>query len=121
MAAAATLVLALHLLWITFVIFGAIWTRRRPVLTAIHLVSLLWGIVVEAGPWPCPLTLLEQHFETLAGIPVYHGSFLLHYLDALIYPNLSYRVIEIFGVTACALNIGVYLWRFWRWSSRRPS
>ena len=51
--------LAIHLAWILWVIFGVFWTRGRPWLTAFHLASLGWGILVEIGPWPCPLTLFE--------------------------------------------------------------
>ena len=56
----ATGISILHLAWILLLIFGAFWTRRRPFWTAVHLLSLVWGIIVEVGPWPCPLTLAEQ-------------------------------------------------------------
>lgn len=113
-----TLILAIHLAWIVLVIVGAVWTRGRPFLTALHILSLLWGIVVEVSPWPCPLTLAEQHFETLAGEYPYHGSFLLHYLDAIVYPNLPYWVVTAAGVTVCAVNLAVYGWRLWAWLHR---
>lgn len=63
MAVAAVLVLAVHLAWFALVIFGTLWTSGRPLWSAIHIVALLWGIVAEVGPWPCPLTLAEQYFE----------------------------------------------------------
>ena len=84
----ATLVLTIHLAWILWVIFGALWTRGRPLLTAFHLASLIWGIVVELAPVDCPLTLAEQFFEAKAGINTYHGSFLVSHLDRLVYPDL---------------------------------
>jgi hypothetical protein len=115
MATIATLVLLVHLVWIALVIFGALWTRGRPVWTTLHILSLLWGIAVEAGPWPCPLTLAEQYFETRAGQAAYHGSFLLHTLDALIYPNLPSWLITAAGVTVCAFNLAVYARRFRKW------
>jgi hypothetical protein len=115
MAAAAILVLLVHLGWIALVIFGTLWTRGRPVLTALHILSLVWGIVVEAGPWPWPLTLAEQYFETRAGLAAYHGSFLLHNLDALVYPNLPAWLVTVAGVAVCALNLFIYAWRFLKW------
>jgi hypothetical protein len=112
MTIAAILVLLLHLAWIVLVIFGALWTRGRPIWTTLHILSLLWGIAVEAGPWPCPLTLAEQYFESRAGLSTYHGSFLLHTLDAVVYPNLPDWLITTIGVTVCLFNLGLYAWRF---------
>ncbi|HTX76683.1 MAG TPA: DUF2784 domain-containing protein [Terracidiphilus sp.] len=111
MTLAAILTLLIHLTWILFVIFGALWTRGRPVWSTIHILALLWGIAVELSPWPCPLTLAETWFETKAGAAAYHGSFLLHYLDAIVYPNLPDWSLTLAGVAVCALNLTIYLWR----------
>lgn len=108
-------VLALHLAWILWVIFGTLWTRGRPGLTAFHIASLVWGIVVETGPWACPLTMAEQFFQRQAGTTPYRGSFLLHYLGAIVYPDLSVELLTICGVIVCAANLGVYCWRYWVW------
>jgi hypothetical protein len=113
----AALVLALHLIWLAFVIFGALFTRGRPAWSVLHLLALVWGILVELGPWPCPFTLLEQYFEAKAGLPAYRGSFLLHYLDAIVYPDLPDWILTTAGVAVCAFNIGIYL-RRWRRSRK---
>ncbi len=107
------LMLTIHLLWLALVIFGALWTRGRPLWTTLHIAALLWGIIVEVGPWPCPLTSAEGYFEAKAGFAAYHGSFLLHLLDAIVYPNLPSWIVTSAGVVVCALNLGVYAWR-WR-------
>ncbi len=111
MTAAAILVLLVHLLWIALVIIGALFTRGRPLWSALHILALLWGIATEAGPWPCPLTLAEQYFETRAGLAAYQGSFLLHTLDAIVYPNLPYWLVTVLGVAVCVFNLGIYAWR----------
>jgi hypothetical protein len=113
MALLAVLVLAAHLAWLLLVIFGALWTGGRPWWSLLHILALLWGIVAEVGPWPCPLTLAERYFEIRAGAASYQGSFLLHYLDAIVYPDLPYWVVTTGGVAVCALNLGIYGWR-WR-------
>ena len=118
MALLAATVLAIHLVWLAFVIFGAIWTRGRPVWTGLHLVALVWGIIVELSPWPCPLTLAETYFEARAGLSAYNGSFTLHYLDAIVYPDLPSWILTIGGVSVCAINLVIYAWR---WHSRRSS
>lgn len=112
MAFPAVLILAVHLVWLTLVIFGALWTRGRPVWTVLHILALAWGIIVEVGPWACPLTLAEQYFEARIGPSSYHGGFLLHYLDALVYPNLPSWVVTTAGVAVCSFNLGIYFWRF---------
>lgn len=119
MITAAILVLTSHLLWIVLLIVGALFTRGRPLWSTLHILALIWGIVVEVGPWPCPLTLAEQYFEAGAGLAAYQGSFLLHTLDALVYPNLPGWLVTVFGVSVCVFNLGVYLWRFRKHLLRR--
>jgi hypothetical protein len=111
MIAAAILTVAVHGAWLALVIFGALWTRGRPVWSTVHILALLWGIAVEVGPWPCPLTLAEQYFENKAGWAAYQGSFLLHYLDAIVYPDLPEWIVTLVGAGLCCLNLGVYGWR----------
>ena len=118
---AAGLVLLVHLVWIIFVIGGAFISRGRPWLTALHIASLVWGIVIETGPWTCPLTLAENALEARAGITPYSGGFLVHSLDRIVYPNLSLELVTMCGVAVCALNLGVYGYRLWRWRNRKPA
>jgi hypothetical protein len=101
-------VLAFHLLWIVWILLGWLFTRGRPVLTGLHIASLVWGVVAELGPWPCPLTILEQWLEVQSGTPAYHQGFLVHYLDKLIYPDLPEAVVGWVGAGVCALILGVY-------------
>lgn len=116
---AAVAVLALHLAWILWVILGALWTRGRPWLTAFHIASLVWGIAVEAGPWPCPLTMAEDFFMMRAGIAPYSGGFLLHWLDTIVYPNVSALLLTVCGVAVCVANLGIHLFRCRRWRRRQ--
>jgi hypothetical protein len=111
MTTAAILILLMHLLWIALVISGALFTRGRPWWSGLHILALVWGIIVEAGPWPCPLTLAEQYFESKAGMAAYQGSFLLHGLDAIVYPNVSPWLVTVIGVAVCGLNLAIYAWR----------
>ncbi len=112
-SALAILVLLLHALFILWVVLGALVTRSRPVLRWLHIASLVWGILTELLPWPCPLTLLENWLEAKAGVQPYQGGFLLHYLDKLVYPDISATVLTVGGVLVCALNFALYGWRLW--------
>jgi Protein of Unknown function (DUF2784) len=115
MEALAVAVLLLHLAWIIWAIAGALWTRGRPCWTAFHVISLIWGIIVEIGPWPCPLTLAEQWLETRAGMHTWRaGGFLVHYLQATIYPDLPAWLVTGFGIAVCVFNLSIYAQRFWK-------
>jgi Protein of Unknown function (DUF2784) len=107
-SALATGVLALHLCFILWVIFGALLVRSSPKLLWLHIASLLWGILIELGLWPCPLTLVENWLELKAGLGLYGGGFLVHYLDELVYPDISVRWLTIAGVSVCTVNLVLY-------------
>jgi len=107
-SALASSALALHLLFILWVIFGALVARSRPLLKWLHITCLIWGILIEVLPWPCPLTLLETWLENRAGAEPYQGGFLLHYLDALVYPNIPPVLLTVAGVVVCILNLALY-------------
>ena len=114
MTAIAILILLVHLAWIVLVIFGALWTRGRPAWSALHILALLWGIAVEAGPWPCPLTLAEQWCESRAGITPYTQPFLVHYLESTIYPDVPLAVLIPIAVVLCVFLLGIYVRRYLR-------
>jgi hypothetical protein len=114
MEALAVAVLCLHLAWIVWAIAGTMWTRGRPWLTAFHMLSLIWGIIVEVGLWPCPLTVAEQRLEARAAMHTWTGGFLVHYLEAAIYPELPGWLVTGFGVSLCTVNLGIYVRRFWK-------
>ena len=109
----AIVVLILHALFILWVVLGALLTWHRPILRRLHIASLVWGIFTELAPWPCPLTLLEHWLEAKAGIEPYQGGFLLHYLDRLVYPDVSATVLTIAAVTVCVLNLAFDGYRMW--------
>lgn len=113
-SALAVCVLLLHALFIVWVVFGALLTRSRPVLRWLHIVSLIWGILTELLPWPCPLTLLENWLQQKAGVEPYQGGFLLHYVDKLVYPDISATPLTVAGVIVCAFNLALYGTQAWR-------
>jgi hypothetical protein len=105
-------VLALHLAFIAWVVFGALWTRRRPLLRWFHIAMLAWSVVVEVGPWPCPLTVAENWLDTRAGIAPYRGGFMLHYLDRIVYPNIPPNLLTLAALLVVATNATIYVQRF---------
>ncbi len=92
---AADAVLALHVLFVAFVVVGLVligcggvlgwrWVRNRA-FRIIHLLAI--GIVVLQS-WIgviCPLTTLEMALRERAGDAFYEGSFISHWLNAILY------------------------------------
>ena len=105
-------VLILHLAFIVWVIFGALFTRGRPWLAWVHLATIVYGIVVETTSLVCPLTLAENWCEARAGVVAYNGPFLLHYLDATVYPHVPGALLAAVAVAVCVFNLGIYARRF---------
>lgn len=110
---AGVAVISIHLLFILWVAGGAMLTRGRNWASGLHIGCLLYGIVIEVGPWPCPLTWLEGRFERCVGEAPYQGSFLLHYLQRLVYPDFPNSLLIAAAVAVCAANLGIYA-RRWR-------
>ena len=117
--ALANAILLVHLAFIGWVALGALATRARPWLAGLHIVSVVYGIVAELGPWPCPLTLAENFFEARAGLVPYQGPFVLHYLDAMVYPNLPSALLIASGVLVCFINLLIYGFRLYRYRAKR--
>ena len=96
--------LLLHLAFIVFVVFGALFVFYRRWIAWIHLPMVLWASVVNLMHWYCPLTPLEKYFRAAAGQEGYEGGFIAHYIVPLIYPQgMSYDL----GV---AIGVGVFVW-----------
>lgn len=92
---AADLILSSHVLFVVFVVFGLIlvaagrlrswlWVRN-PWFRLVHLAAI--GIVVLQS-WlgaRCPLTMLETALRGRAGQVGYAGTFVSHWLEAILY------------------------------------
>ena len=105
-------VLSLHAAYIGWVVFGALFTRGRPRLATLHVATLVYGTIIESFGFWCPLTALETWLEVRGGVSAYRGPFLLHYLDALVYPDIPQNVLIAGAVAACILNLWIYARRF---------
>jgi Protein of Unknown function (DUF2784) len=109
----AEAVLVLHLLWCGWVLLGWTVTRGRALLRTLHIASLVYAIVIESVPWPpCPLTVAEVWLEARAGAEPTRGPFLLHVLDATVYPGLPGWVVMGGAVFVCSAILCVYLERY---------
>ncbi len=121
----ADAVLALHLVFVAFVVLGlalvlagGVWRWswvRMPWFRALHLVAI---VMVAAQTWlgiECPLTTLEMALRVRAGASVYAGSFIGHWLQSILYfraPNWVFALCySLFALAVAAA---------WVWVRPRP-
>ena len=117
---AADLILALHLGFILFVIFGGLLLLRYPRVMYLHVPAAVWGAFVEISGRICPLTTWENNLRRSAGESGYAESFIEHYLVPIIYPAGLTRGVQlaIAGVVILT-NIVIYGWLLYRWKKSR--
>lgn len=106
--AMAASVLSVHAAYIAWVIFGAFFTRGRPRLAALHVATLVYGVIIEIFGFWCPLTALEEWLDVSGQVSAYRGPFLLHYLEAVVYPNIPPNLLIAGAVAVCILNLSIY-------------
>ena len=66
----------------------------------------------------CNRWFCQTHFgdpdwlEVSGNVPAYCGAFLLHYLDSVVYPDISPNLLIVGVVAVCILNLCIYIRRF---------
>jgi len=105
----ADAVVITHFLWIVFLLFGAIAGRRYRSIKHIHITGLVFAITLQAFDWYCPLTHLEVWLRARhdAG-QEYTGSYIIHYLEKIIYIELDRWVIVVLTAVLCGANALIY-------------
>lgn len=109
-----------HLVFIAFVLFGALLVLRWPRLAVLHVPSFLWGAWIEFFSGICPLTPIEQRLRVAAGEAGYSGGFVEHYLMPVLYPAGLTPAIQFWlGMAVVVVNIFLYGFVVWRWREAR--
>lgn len=98
-----------HLMFIVFVLFGALLVLKWRALIWCHLPAAAWGVAVEVFHLGCPLTQWENRMRDAAGQTGYGGGFIEHYLWPLIYPaGLTPTIQWGLGAVVLAINGLIY-------------
>jgi hypothetical protein len=107
----ATLVVVFHFAFLLFVMFGGLLVLRWRRAVWLHMPCFLWGSWIEVSGGICPLTPLEQRLRRAAGDTEYVGSFIEHYITAVMYPAGLTRGVQLgLAVGLVALNVAIYGW-----------
>ena len=116
---AADVILAVHTSFVFFVILGLVLTLmggtrgwpwvKNPWFRLGHLLAI--GVVV-AQAWLgtiCPLTMLEMALRSRAGDAVYSGSFIAHWMEALLYYEAPLWIFAVCYSTFGMLVVAVWI------------
>jgi len=107
--ALADLILALHLVFVLFVVLGGLLVLKWPRIAWLHIPAAIWGVLIEFTGWICPLTPLENSLRTRGGEAGYSGGFIEHYIQPLLYPaGLTRSTQVVLGSVVLALNLTAY-------------
>lgn len=118
----AALVVAAHLAFILFVVFGGLFALRAPRAAWLHLPAFLWGSWIELSGGVCPLTPLENELRRAAGAESYAVSFIEYYLLPVIYPGGLTRGVQLTLAAGLLLvNVVIYAWVIARWRKEKQA
>ncbi len=108
----ADAVVLIHFLWILFLVFGAIPGVRRRIIKMFHIAGLAYALVIQTVEWYCPLTHLEVWLKSkYAAGPTYGEPFVVHYIEELVYLDVSRNLIAAFTLVICLVNGWIYFGR----------
>ena len=117
---AADAVLVLHVLFVVFIVIGLLlifagkvlaWSWvLNPWFRLTHLVAITMVVVQSWFGVICPLTTVEMALRSQAGDAVYYDSFISHWLEKLLYYQVSPWVFVI-----CYTMFGVIVTVSWFW------
>jgi len=94
-------VVALHVVVTTLPFASAYGVLRWRWFTWIHVPLILWALSIPFVSYPCPFTDWEKTLRADAGLPIYQGHFLQHYVHEPLAPHG-----ELFFNAAAALIVG---------------
>ena len=129
---AADAVLLLHVLFVAFVTVGLLliiagkachWSWvRNPWFRLAHLLAIVVVVVQSWFGAICPLTTLEMILRSGAGDTVYPGSFVAHWLEAILYYRAPPWIFAVCYTLFGSAVVGSWFWvgprRFGRTGNR---
>jgi hypothetical protein len=106
----ADFVVLVHFSWIVFLIAGL--GRRYRTIRIFHMAGLGFAVLLQIFGWYCPLTYLEiwlreKHDPSIT----YKGSFIIHYVEKLVYINLTREMVFVLTLMLVSVSACLYLKR----------
>lgn len=73
-----------------------------------HIAALGYSVLLQVFSWICPLTYLEALLRRRGGGESYPGSFITHYLEKLVYLEVSRGWLFLFTTIVIGTSAVVY-------------
>ena len=108
----ADFVVLVHFSWIVFLIAGVLLGRGYRTIRIFHMAGLGFAVLLQIFGWYCPLTYLEiwlreKHDPSIT----YKGSFIIHYVEKLVYINLTREMVFVLTLMLVSISACLYLKR----------
>jgi hypothetical protein len=108
--------MAVHFLFIAFVVLGGFLAWRWPRVIWLHLAAAAWGLCIVLFDLNCPLTHVEDRAREQAGQSGLSRGFIDTYLTGVIYPERFLEEVRLLvAVVVAVAYAGVVI----RWQRRR--
>jgi len=117
----ADLIVVVHFAWILFMLAGFIlaligfWWKRffdKWLFRTLHLLGIVYVGLLAVLREYCPLTILENALREKYDLYLtYPGSFIVHYLQRLVYPDIQPSMILIPTMIIAIFTILVFIFR----------
>ena len=105
----ADFVVFVHFLWILFLIFGGLIGIRIRMVKVAHVAGLIFAALIQVVGWYCPLTDLEVLLRSKESPgAAYGGSFIIHYLEKIVYVEVPRGAIILLTILLCLFNAWLY-------------
>lgn len=105
-------VVLVHFGWILFLIFGGHWGARHRGVRMLHVGGLCFALILQVFDWYCPLTHLEGWLRWRDDQAyLQERSFIIHYVEKIVYLELSRPAVFVLTAGLCAFNAWLYLGR----------
>jgi hypothetical protein len=93
--ALADVVVAVHFVFLGYVIVGGFLAWRWPRTIALHALAAAWGLLIVTVAVPCPLTALQNRLREWGGEPPLHQGFIGTYVTGTLYPTGDERLVQV--------------------------
>lgn len=126
----ADLIVLVHLFWILFMLAGFIltlsgffWKRffAMRLFRLLHLFGIIYVALLAILDEYCPLTILENNLRAkYKSSLTYPGSFIAHYLERVVYPDVNPLIIIIPTIFIALFTIAIFILRPPKNFSKKP-